>query len=90
MIYRLLVAPLPVQGLSKVDGFQVEDSADAEDDRQNFSPFGVVAFRDQNQVFEDVVGYNDLPNVVLTDDYGTREIHGTAGAEAHAGAGAPT
>ena len=54
---------------------------------RGFSMPEFIAFRQQNRVFEDVVGYNNTVNVAYNDGSGTREIFGTRGSESHAGAG---
>jgi len=57
------------------------------DGRGLFSIPEFLAFREQNRVFEDVVGYNNAVNISYNDGSGTREIFGSHGAESHAGSG---
>jgi putative ABC transport system permease protein len=88
VVYHLLFHPFTYRDYQRSIVFQIHDLSDAVNDgRAIFSLPEFLAFRQQNQVFEDVVGYNNAVNVSYNDGNGTREIFGTRGSESHAGAG---
>ena len=87
VVYNLLFRPFAYRDFQRSIVFQIHDLSKADDRPAGFSMPEFIAFRQQNRVFEDVVGYNNTVNVAYNDGSGTREIFGTRGSESHAGAG---
>jgi putative ABC transport system permease protein len=88
VVYSLLFQPFAYRDSQRSIVFQIHDLSEAKNaGRAVLSMPEFVAFRQQNRVFEDVVGYNNAVNVSYNDGSGTREIFGTRGSESHAGAG---
>lgn len=87
IVYSILIQPLPYKDFKRLAVFQIEDMTKAGGDRTMFSVDELNAFREQNHVFTDLVGYNNDVNVVYNDGHGTRDILGTSGAQSHPGSG---
>ena len=88
LVSNLLLQPFPYRSFKGSTVFRIHDMSEAgNEDRGLFSIPEFLAFRQQNQVFDDVVGYNNAVNVSYDDGSGTREIFGAHGSESHAGAG---
>ena len=88
LVYSLLLQPFPYRNFRRSTVFQIHDMSQAGNGgRGVFSIPEFLAFQQENQVFEDLVGYNNAINVSYDDGRGTREIFGEHGSESHAGAG---
>jgi putative ABC transport system permease protein len=88
LVYNLLFQPFAYRNFKRSTVFQIHDiSETGSEGRRLLSIPEFLAFRQQNHVFEDLVGYNNTVSISYTDGSGTREILGTNGSEAHAGAG---
>jgi predicted permease len=88
LIDNLLFQPFTYRNFERSTVFRIHDMSEAgSDGRSLFSIPELVAFQQQNHVFDDLVGYNNAVNVLYNDGNGTREIFGAHGSESHAGAG---
>jgi putative ABC transport system permease protein len=88
LVYNLLFQPFAYRTFKRSAIFQIHDiSETGSDGRRLLSIPEFLAFKQQNHVFEDLVGYNNTVTISYTDGSGTREIVGTTGSESHAGAG---
>jgi putative ABC transport system permease protein len=88
LVYNLLFQPFSYRNFERSTVFRIHDLSEAgSDGRGLFSIPEFLAFQQRNHVLEDVVGYNNSVNVSYNDGSGTREIFGSQGSEAHAGAG---
>ena len=88
LIDNLLLQPFTYRNFERSTVFRIHDMSEAGNEGSRlFSISELLAFQQQNHVFEDLVGYNNAVNVSYNDGNGTREIFGTHGSESHAGAG---
>jgi putative ABC transport system permease protein len=88
LVYGLLFRPLTYRSFDRSIVFQIHDMSDSDNGgRGLFTISELLAFQQQNHVFEDMIGYNNAINVSYDDGKGTREIFGTTGAGSHAGSG---
>jgi putative ABC transport system permease protein len=88
LVYNLLFQPFAYRNFKRSTLFQIHDiSETGSEGRRLLSIPEFLAFRQQNHVFEDLVGYNNTVAISYRDNSGTREILGTGGSESHAGAG---
>ncbi len=88
LVYNLLFQPFAYRNFKRSIVFQIHDiSETGSEGRRLLSIPEFLAFRQENHVFEDLVGYNNTVAISYTDGSGTREILGTSGSESHAGAG---
>ena len=88
VVYNLLSATFPYNDFKQSTVFEIHDLAEPEGGGRNlFSLPEFLAFREQNHVFEDVIGYSNDVNILYNDGHGVRDILGTSGAQSHAGSG---
>jgi putative ABC transport system permease protein len=87
LIDNLLFHPFTYKNFERSTVFRIHDMSEGGDGRSLFSIPELLAFQQQNHVFEDLVGYNNAVNISYDDGSGTREIFGAHGSESHAGAG---
>ena len=88
LVYNLLFQPFPYRNFQRSAVVRIHDMSETGNDGRGwFSIPEFLAFREQNHVFEDVVGYNNAVNISYNDGNGTREIFGSHGSESHAGSG---
>ena len=88
LVYNLLFQPFVYRNFKRSTVFQIHDiSETGSEGRRLLSLLEFLAFRQENHVFEDLVGYNNTVAISYTDGSGTREILGTGGSDSHAGAG---
>ena len=88
LVYNLLFQPFPYRSFKRSAVVRIHDMSETGNDgRGLFSISEFIGFREQNHVFEDVVGYNNAVNISYNDGRGTREIFGSHGSESHAGSG---
>jgi putative ABC transport system permease protein len=88
LVYNLLFQPFPYRSFERSTVVRIHDMSETGNDGRGwFSIPEFLAFREQNRVFEDMVGYNNAVNISYDDGSGTREIFGSRGSESHAGSG---
>lgn len=80
VFYNLLLDPFPYKDSNRLVTFAIRNatSTGASVGRRFYSVQEFLAFREQNQVFEDMVGYDSDLNVLYNDGNGTRALPGMA------------
>jgi putative ABC transport system permease protein len=80
VFYNLLLDPFPYKDSGRLVTFSIRSTTGngASDGRRFFSVPEFLAFRDQNRVFEDMVGYDFARSALYNDGHGTRAMPGKA------------
>jgi putative ABC transport system permease protein len=79
--YNVFFHALPYKDFDKLVVFEIHDSTDASGskDRSSFSPTEFQNFREQNHVFEDMIGYGHAGRLFYNDGRSTRVLPHGAG-----------
>lgn len=76
VIDNILIEPFPYKGADRLTQFRIHDSARGDRfGRGGFTMPEYVAFREQNHVFEDMIGVSEL-DILYTDGEGTKQFSG--------------
>jgi len=80
VFYNVLLDPFPYKDSNRLVTFAIHNttSTGASVGRRFYSVPEFLAFREQNHVFEDMVGYNFARSVLYNDGQGTRALSGMA------------
>jgi len=80
VFYNLLLDPFPYKDPNRLVTFSIHNTTSngASVGRRFYSVPEFLAFREQNRVFEDMVGYSFARNVLYNDGNGTRALPGMA------------
>jgi len=80
VFYNLLLDPFPYKDSNRLVTFAIRNatSTGASVGRRFYSVQEFLAFREQNRVFEDMVGYDSDRSVLYNDGNGTRALPGMA------------
>lgn len=80
VFYNLLLDPFPYKDSNRLVTFSIHNTTTngASVGRPFYSVPEFLGFRDQNRVFEDMVGYDPARSVLYNDGHGTRALPGMA------------
>jgi putative ABC transport system permease protein len=80
VFYNLLLDPFPYKDSHRLVAFSIRNTTSngASVGRRFYSVPEFLAFREQNRVFEDMVGYDSARSVLYNDGHGTRVLPGMA------------
>jgi putative ABC transport system permease protein len=85
VFYNLLLHPFPYKDSTRLVTFSIHNTTSngSSVGRRFYSVPEFLAFREQNRVFEDMVGYSFARNVLYNDGNGTRALPGMASVTAN-------